>query len=30
MSHAAHIQTVLEGLKTEAKTPGDPGSETPT
>jgi ribosome-binding factor A len=29
MAHAAHIQTVLEGLKTEEPPSGEPGPETP-
>lgn len=29
MAHAAHIQTVLEGLKTEARPPEEPGPEKP-
>jgi ribosome-binding factor A len=30
MAHAAHIQTVLEGLRTEERPPEEPGSEKPT
>ena len=30
MAHAAHIQTVLEGLRTEERSPEEPGSEKPT
>jgi ribosome-binding factor A len=30
MAHAAHIQTVLEGLRTEERPPEEPGSEEPT
>jgi ribosome-binding factor A len=29
MAHAAHIQTVLEGLRTEQRPSGEPGSEAP-
>ena len=29
MAHAAHIQTVLEGLRTEERPSGEPGPETP-
>jgi ribosome-binding factor A len=29
MAHAAHIQTVLEGLRTEERTAGEGGSEPP-
>jgi hypothetical protein len=29
MAHAAHIQTVLESLKTEERAPDEPGPETP-
>jgi ribosome-binding factor A len=29
MAHAAHIQTVLEGLKTEERPPDEPGPEKP-
>jgi ribosome-binding factor A len=29
MAHAAHIQTVLEGLKTEERPPEEPGPEKP-
>jgi ribosome-binding factor A len=30
MAHAAHIQTVLEGLRAEERPSGEPGAETPT
>jgi ribosome-binding factor A len=29
MAHAAHIQTVLEGLRTEERSPGEGGAEPP-
>ena len=29
MAHAAHIQTVLEGLKSEERPPEEPGPEKP-